>query len=194
MDGIEATKIIRNELKNTTPIIALTANAFRKEIDLCLSIGMNDYVTKPFEEKTLLKTLLKHTHLIEKNIPILSPEEQIKPMKDKLYDLSNLLEISRGNDAFVKKMIQLFVDQIPTAVEGMNKAFVEGDFPTLKAIAHRIKPSVENMRIGNMYQEIRQIEQLAMEDTSSPLLPGLLEHASTVLIEAIDQMREELVA
>jgi HPt (histidine-containing phosphotransfer) domain-containing protein len=154
---------------------------------------MNDYVTKPFEEKTLLKTLLKHTNLIEKNIPILSPEEQIKPMKDKLYDLSNLLEISRGNDAFVKKMIQLFVDQIPTAVEGMNKAFAEGDFPTLKAIAHRIKPSVENMRIGNMYQEIRQIEQLAMEDTSSTQLPGLLEHASAVLIEAIDQMREELV-
>jgi PAS domain S-box-containing protein len=194
MDGIEATKVIRNELKNTTPIIALTANAFRKEIDLCLSIGMNDYVTKPFEEKTLLKTLLKHTHLIEKNIPILSPEEQIKPMKDKLYDLSNLLEISRGNDAFVKKMIQLFVDQIPTAVEGMNKAFAEGDFATLKAIAHRIKPSVENMRIGNMYQEIRQIEQLAMEDNSSPQLPGLLEHASAVLIEAIDQMKEELVA
>lgn len=194
MDGIEATKIIRNELKNTTPIIALTANAFRKEIDLCMSIGMNDYVTKPFEEKTLLKTLLKHTQLVEKNIPIPSPEEQIKPMKDKLYDLSNLLEISRGNDAFVKKMIQLFVDQIPTAVEGMNKAYTEGDFPTLKAIAHRIKPSIENMRIGNMYQEIRQIEQLAMEDTSSPQLPVLLERTSSVLIEAINQLKEELVA
>lgn len=193
MDGIEATKVIRNEQKNNTPIIALTANAFRKEIDLCLSIGMNDYVTKPFEEKTLLKTLLKHTHLVEKNIPIPSLNEPTLPMKDKLYDLSNLLEISRGNDAFVKKMIQLFVDQIPTSVEGMKKAYSERDFPALKAIAHRIKPSVENMRIGNMYQEIRQIEQLAMENEDSPLLPELLERTTSVLIEAIEQLKEELV-
>ena len=57
MDGVEATKHIRNVQNNHIPIIALTANAFKKDIDLYLSIGMNDYVTKPFDESVLFNTI-----------------------------------------------------------------------------------------------------------------------------------------
>ena len=61
MDGIEATKIIRNEMKITTPIIALTANAFKSEIEKFIEIGMDDYVIKPFDETILIETIAKHT-------------------------------------------------------------------------------------------------------------------------------------
>ncbi len=57
MDGIEATKYIRNEMAITVPIVALTANAFKRDIDRYLSIGMNDYVTKPFEENVPFNTI-----------------------------------------------------------------------------------------------------------------------------------------
>ncbi|MGE5670834.1 MAG: response regulator, partial [Fibrobacterota bacterium] len=46
MDGYEATKIIRGEMKITTPIIALTAHVFKEEIQECEDIGMNDYIPK----------------------------------------------------------------------------------------------------------------------------------------------------
>jgi len=59
MDGYEATRIIRNELKITTPIIALTAHVFQEEIQKCKDIGMNDYVPKPFEAKKLQETFLR---------------------------------------------------------------------------------------------------------------------------------------
>ncbi len=61
MGGIEATEIIRNKLKLTTPIIALTANAFKTEIDKCRKAGMDDYVPKPFDEEILIETIAKHT-------------------------------------------------------------------------------------------------------------------------------------
>jgi CheY-like chemotaxis protein len=64
MDGIEATKIIRNEFKLKTPIIALTANAFKTEIKNCKKVGMNDYVTKPFEESVLIETISKNLNNI----------------------------------------------------------------------------------------------------------------------------------
>lgn len=54
MDGLEATRIIREELKINTPIIAITANAVKEELESYIEKGMNDYITKPFEEKTLL--------------------------------------------------------------------------------------------------------------------------------------------
>ena len=58
MGGMEATQILRNEMHITTPIIALSANAFKNEIDQCMKIGMNAYVTKPFEEKQLLDAII----------------------------------------------------------------------------------------------------------------------------------------
>jgi CheY-like chemotaxis protein len=59
MDGYEATKFIRGEMKITTPIIALTAHVFKEEIQKCKDVGMNDYVPKPFETKKLRETLQK---------------------------------------------------------------------------------------------------------------------------------------
>ena len=64
MDGLEACKHIRNSKhKNadTIPIIGLSANAFVQDIDIAKSIGMNDYVSKPFNVDELIFTILKLT-------------------------------------------------------------------------------------------------------------------------------------
>jgi CheY-like chemotaxis protein len=59
MGGIEATKIIREELKINTPIIALTANAIKGDEQKCIDAGMNDYISKPFEHSDLFNKVLK---------------------------------------------------------------------------------------------------------------------------------------
>ena len=59
MDGYEATLQIRNNLKNTTPIIALTASALASENKKCFKAGMNDFVSKPFDPDVLL-TKINH--------------------------------------------------------------------------------------------------------------------------------------
>jgi len=53
MDGYEATRYIRNVLKDNIPIIAFTAHAMSGEKDKCLALGMNDYISKPFDAKDL---------------------------------------------------------------------------------------------------------------------------------------------
>ena len=60
MNGYEATKAIRrssHELAKTIPIIAMTANAFSKDIQHSLAAGMNAHVSKPIEMKVLEKTI-----------------------------------------------------------------------------------------------------------------------------------------
>jgi CheY-like chemotaxis protein len=49
MDGYEATSIIRNELQDNIPIIALTAHALNPEGEKCPGLGMNEFITKPFD-------------------------------------------------------------------------------------------------------------------------------------------------
>ena len=61
MDGLQATKIIRDDLGLTElPIIALTAGAFVEERQRALSAGMNDYLTKPISPSKLIKVLRMH--------------------------------------------------------------------------------------------------------------------------------------
>ncbi len=59
MDGYEATQWIRNSknLNQTTPIIAITASAMTEQKDKALSMGMNDYLTKPFTPPQLKEKL-----------------------------------------------------------------------------------------------------------------------------------------
>lgn len=49
MDGITATKYIRNELKSDIPIIALTALLLEYDRQTCLDAGMNDFISKPID-------------------------------------------------------------------------------------------------------------------------------------------------
>ena len=55
MDGFQATQEIRNftEDSSSTPIVAVTANAFQSEREKCFSSGMDDYLTKPVDKDQL---------------------------------------------------------------------------------------------------------------------------------------------
>ena len=62
MNGYETVSIIRNELKNNIPIIAMTANAMAGEKEKCLDLGMNDYISKPIDATLLFEKIHDLTH------------------------------------------------------------------------------------------------------------------------------------
>jgi hypothetical protein len=60
MNGIDATRAIRTQsLNTTTPILAMTANAFEEDRKVCLDAGMDDHIGKPVDPELLFETLLK---------------------------------------------------------------------------------------------------------------------------------------
>lgn len=61
MDGYEATEHIRQVLQSTVPIIAMTADAVKGEIDNCMQVGMNGYISKPFNYNELYDKILELT-------------------------------------------------------------------------------------------------------------------------------------
>lgn len=60
LDGLAATRLWRTEEEGHLPIIALTANASEEDRQRCREVGMDDYLTKPVERKSLLATLQRH--------------------------------------------------------------------------------------------------------------------------------------
>jgi two-component system, OmpR family, aerobic respiration control sensor histidine kinase ArcB len=63
MDGIEATKIIKERFKNVPPIIGLSANAMEGDAEKYILEGMDDYLTKPY---TLDELYAKMTYWVNR--------------------------------------------------------------------------------------------------------------------------------
>ncbi len=63
MDGIEATRIIRSlpaPRAAAIPIVAMTANVFKEDIEKCLAAGMNSHLGKPIVTRDVLRTLARY--------------------------------------------------------------------------------------------------------------------------------------
>jgi signal transduction histidine kinase/CheY-like chemotaxis protein len=66
MDGYEAAKMIRTlETPHAAsiPIIAMTANAFKEDIDKCLACGMNDHLAKPIDPVEVIRKIAQYSRL-----------------------------------------------------------------------------------------------------------------------------------
>jgi two-component system sensor histidine kinase/response regulator len=59
MDGISATKAIREKGFDTIPIVAMTAHAMKGDREKCLEVGMDDYISKPIKRELVFEILEK---------------------------------------------------------------------------------------------------------------------------------------
>ena len=60
LNGFEATQHIRNKMNSQIPIIALTADVTTMDVEKCNAVGMNDYISKPIDEKLLYNKIIKY--------------------------------------------------------------------------------------------------------------------------------------
>jgi PAS domain S-box-containing protein len=190
MDGLEATKIIRTQLKLQTPIVASTANAFKTEVERCMEAGMNEYITKPFEENMLLgvlhKVLSLPTNLMD------SPEtKQASEVTSALCDLSKIWAMSKGNKAFVKKMLDLFIEHTPPAVEQIKLAYETQDFATMRKTAHRIKPSFDNLRVAHATEDVRILELYGENDLAYEDAKIVIERLERIVMQVVETLQKE---
>jgi CheY-like chemotaxis protein len=185
---LEATKIIRQTLQIQTPIIALSANAFKSEIDTYLQAGMNDYVVKPFEEKTLIKALLRSLSSFASENPGNASEPLATAAVHQLYDLSKLKELSRGNAPFLTKILNIFVDLSLKSMQEMHAAWEHKDLDKLRKIAHKLKPSVDDMDIKVLKNDIRAMEGF---DDNQPLdsMEELVTRVTTLLRQVVESIQ-----
>ena len=164
MNGLEATKYIREELNNSIPIIALTANAFPEDKKRFFEGGMDGFVTKPFEQKDLMDEL---TRLL-KDFKVEGSSNQLDQAKEDIvneavYSLSKLKSISKGNEAFLNKMVNIFLEEAPINIGLFEELKSCENVIKLGQLAHKIKPTVDMFQITKLSQIVREVEKMAKE-------------------------------
>ena len=192
MNGLEATSEIRKS-GNNVPIIALTANAIKGENEKCFNAGMNDYISKPYKENELIQKL--SNWLVKKISP-----NKIEPLKETinidedsqtLYNLADLEEIGRGNKEFISKMVNVFCTQTPEIVEEMLTAFKSADYTLMGKLAHKMKPSIENLKITSIIQDVKTIEKAGKNGQINAETATLLLKIEKTIHSVIQRMKQD---
>lgn len=128
MDGLEATKLIRQtELNLGTPIIAITAHAFKEEQDKLLASGMDDYLPKPVDLSDLIDLIKRWCHVAD---PITQNEDS--------FDWLLALKRAHQNEEAAKDILQQFIQQLPNLVEDIEQADKAGNFILMQEKVHQL--------------------------------------------------------
>jgi signal transduction histidine kinase/DNA-binding response OmpR family regulator len=156
MDGIEATKLIRNtfsDKKKNVPIIAMTAHAFQEELDKCLLVGMNNHVIKPIDVENFITTINKSLQ-----------GQQEDPF---LLDLSYLRSILGNDQAMITEVIDSFKVETPHILSKMKEAVTSRDSDKIGKMAHKAKASFKMFGMEKAVSALVKLESDAKLDDLS---------------------------
>ena len=163
MNGFEATEYIRNTLNSNIPIIALTADVTTVDLEKCKSVGMNDYLAKPVDERLLYSKIIG---LVKKPIPANFNKPSLKSINPvqriKCIDLEYLNRRTKSNPKLMMEMISIYLSQTPPLISTMKQSLLDKDYPLLHASMHKIIPSFSIMGISTDFENMaKQIQEYA---------------------------------
>ena len=133
MDGYEATKIIRGENKKV-PIIALTANAIKEDIEKTKAVGMNRHLNKPIDVEKLYETLLEFIVKKTDAIEVVQAERVSLPEFDNL-DIKAALKLVMGNSKIVLNTMKGLLNFKDIKLETLDDADLQRSAHTIKGLA-----------------------------------------------------------
>lgn len=201
LSGIDATLQIRameDKEKAAIPIIALTANALKGDAEKYLSVGMNDYLSKPFEAEMLyskIANLLPEKRSNGTKQQATTDErhqQESSELAEPLYSIEIIRKMSHNNEAFMKRARQLFADTIPVTVRDMQQGVEQEDWKTVSGLAHKVKSTIDTMKIDSLKEVVRFVEVNAKEETRLPEVRAGVATLAHVLLLVVDKIKAEL--
>lgn len=180
MNGPDATRAIRKmELEHNRtpmPIVALTANAMKEHRDMCLSAGMNDYLTKPVTVEKLKQVLQKWIN--EKATDLEIPAEPHPTTsfsnKDDMappIDIPFLNGLTDQNPETQRRLFSLFFESANKALATLDDAPIATE--DWKKAAHRLKGSAASLGAFAFSTVCAEAEQADLSSSKEDILDQL---------------------
>lgn len=199
IDGLEATRKLRKRgIK--TPVIAITAHAFKEEQEECTKAGMNDFISKPFNENELREKLITYLNLKHgdlNTIPSPNTTEENPNSNLNYFSLDYIKDMGAGDESFIDEMLNMFLNQVPLLLNNMIKAINDGDQVTLAQNAHKVQPSFVMVNRKDMQTDLKAIELWAKgkQELNNPVgeLSSVIEKAKLIIASISDYLGKAFI-
>jgi CheY-like chemotaxis protein len=182
MDGYTATRIIRSDpVFEELPIIAMTAHALKGTKSKCLDAGMNDYISKPVDEKKLCNVLVKHIQPSPQSRPR-QPEVEQAIGQENWYEmpdhipginLQRTLYRIGGNAGLLKRILDSFLEQFSDADRQIRQLLTQDHKDRAKKLIHTIKGTSGNIGAEALHVAARELERQILSGSASASTPAM---------------------
>ncbi len=196
MDGYESTRQIRayetSENLESTPIIAMTGNAFEKDRQACKAAGMDDFISKPVKPHDLLELIngykserlgLVSFQISDAYMPsgqdvhgVETQEEGGLDLEDSdgilpVFNRTQFLERFGNDQELAGEVLAAFLEEVPELVDNLVAAVNNAPFmpEDVRACAHALKGGAANVNAEALRHAAFDIETRA--DDGVPLDP-----------------------
>lgn len=147
------------------------ANAMKGDREVCLEVGMNDYLTKPIDLRALADALKRWLPAGEHAVDALGQSEQPEVMSHpSVFDRATLKRRLMDDDKLTKTVEHAFLEEIPTLIEALKDGLQEGDAEQVGRHAHSIKGASANVCPEALRDVAHQIETAGREGDLGPAL------------------------
>ncbi len=198
MNGFEATDYIRNVLKLEIPIIALTADVTTVDLQKCKSVGMNDYIAKPVDEKLLYSKII---NLISKRLitdlagDLADSSVKLKNTieKKRSINLDYLKSLTKSSPKLMMEMISIYLEQTPSLLTTMKSSVKSKNWALLQTTVHKMIPSFSIVGLGGDSEDLaRKIHELAGSLMQEEGIEKMVLEMETICSQACIELAEEL--
>jgi len=213
MNGVDATKIIReNERKDAQiaqsrslaqrrrlPIIAMTANAMEADRELCISAGMDDYLSKPIRSQEL-QEMLQKLALEQASTNAAAPTSATSatvaqapsiPRRTSTFDYSAGLQAM--DQEIFEIIAQVFIDNWPEDLQRMRTGLENGDCTPLLHSGHALKGTLAMFGAQPASELAARIEECAGR-TEIEALPALMAALEVEVARLLPEIKKVLAA
>jgi len=176
MDGLEATRTIRRleEVRGgKTFICAMTANAMKEDLDICLKAGMDSYLAKPVREPDIFAVVQKlggqANTTDPASSPVTAPVIPVTPANTApsnrdtplTFNRPGLLERLGGEEELLDRFLLKFIASTNAHIATLDKSIKDGDPAAVRFSAHAIKGVAANIGAEMLQAISAEMERVA---------------------------------
>lgn len=174
-------------INQRTPILVLTASANEKEATYAKKLNVQSYIGKPFPPQLLItemKKIFNNDHKIPFNSIIQPTKKQPQQMTEPYF--AHLEKNFKGRPSLQIEMFDIFLDQLPLAIEQMGKGLATADLKVFHYDAHRIKSTINIIGLPKLKPLITKMDEYCYKKINLEQLPDLYQQFKVQAIEDIE--------